>query len=216
MSGWWVADTLEHGGVVLLFSWAFWVISSIVLHELGHGVAAIRCGDRTPIESGHMTLNPLVHMGKWSLIAFAVIGIAWGAMPVNPARFRRGSDDALVAAAGPAVNLVLFAICVVLTVLTLILAPEKTANSMANIFFMGARLNIVLLVFNLLPIPPLDGSRILATYSHGYRRMLMNPQAGSWIMGAFFLIFFFGGQYLWPFADHISASAVGLLHSLFS
>jgi hypothetical protein len=87
-----------------------WVIGSIVLHELAHGWAAIRLGDTTPRDLGHMTWNPLVHMGGFSLVVFAVIGIAWGMMPVDPSRLRGRYGDALVALAGPAMNIVLAAV----------------------------------------------------------------------------------------------------------
>ena len=69
---WWVHSAYESGGIVLLFSWAFWVIFSIVLHELSHGWAAIANGDNTPRELGHMTMNPVVHMGWMSLVFFAI------------------------------------------------------------------------------------------------------------------------------------------------
>lgn len=61
---------------------------SIVIHELAHGFAAISQGDRTPISQGHITLNPVVHMGWPSLIFLVIAGIAWGQMPVNPSKFR--------------------------------------------------------------------------------------------------------------------------------
>lgn len=95
----------------VLVSWVFWVIVSIVLHELGHGFTAIRAGDRTPIELGHMTPNPIVHMGRSSLIAFALFGFAWGAMPVNPSKFRGPYDRLKVSGAGPAVNVGLAVVC---------------------------------------------------------------------------------------------------------
>ena len=82
------------------------VVISICLHELGHGFAAIALGDRTPEETGHITLNPLVHMGPISLAMLAIVGISWGAMPVDPTRLRGRYAEALVALAGPAVNLV--------------------------------------------------------------------------------------------------------------
>ena len=88
MHGWWMADLWQQNPM-LLCSWVFWVILSICLHELGHGYAAIKCGDDTPRLSGHMTLNPIVHMGVPSLVMFAIVGIAWGMMPVDPSRFRR-------------------------------------------------------------------------------------------------------------------------------
>ncbi len=92
---------------VYYFSVVFCVTLSIVLHELGHGFAAIQQGDDTPIKTGHMTWNPLVHMGPMGLGLLCVVGIAFGVMPVNPRRFRDQYGDAFVAAAGPLVNAVL-------------------------------------------------------------------------------------------------------------
>lgn len=84
------------------------VIASVVLHELAHGFAAIQQGDRTPVTSGHMTLDPVVHMGQASLIMLCVVGLAWGQMPVRPAHFRnRKWGEAIVSGAGPATNLAL-------------------------------------------------------------------------------------------------------------
>ena len=86
--------------VVLSTCLVFSIVVSVVLHELAHGVAAIWQGARTPIELGHMTLNPMVHMGGMSLVAAFVIGMAWGAMPVTPHRFRHGRlGDVLVSLA---------------------------------------------------------------------------------------------------------------------
>jgi len=61
---WWVIQVLDSFGPAFLASWIVWVIGSITLHELAHGWAAIWQGDRTPVLTGHMTWNPLVHMGK--------------------------------------------------------------------------------------------------------------------------------------------------------
>src|SRR5579862_344316 len=83
------------------------VVVSICLHELAHGIVAIWLGDRTPIELGRITLNPLVHMGLPSLIVLLISGIAWGAMPVNERRLRGKYAPALVAAAGPAMNVLI-------------------------------------------------------------------------------------------------------------
>ena len=83
------------------------VIISIVLHELAHGWAAIWQGDDTPRIAGHMTPDPMVHMGGMSLLMLALVGMAFGAMPVNPRNFRSRYGDALVSAAGPAMNFLL-------------------------------------------------------------------------------------------------------------
>ena len=201
-SGWWGADYWQAGETVLLASWIIWVIVSICLHELGHGVAAIWEGDDTPRRTGHMTFNPLVHMGGYSLVAFLLIGFAWGLMPVNPNNFRhRRWGDAIVAAAGPAVNLILAA--VLLTAAGLVSAfilgaknPPEWGVNLQLFLATGGWLNLALLALNLLPIPPLDGSRILASFSDPYARLLMNPNAALFGLAAFMLLFWvtpFGG-----------------------
>src|SRR4051794_36782865 len=70
------------------FSVIIVVIVSVCLHELAHGFTAMALGDRTPEETGHITLNPHVHMGTTSLLMLAFTGLAWGAMPVDPTRMR--------------------------------------------------------------------------------------------------------------------------------
>jgi Zn-dependent protease len=131
------------------------LIISIVIHELAHGIAALSQGDDTPRQEGHMTLNPVVHMGYESLIFLCVAGIAWGSMPVSPHKFRHPRwSDILVSAAGPLSNLVLGTLCI-----TAIIATRRSALPMVSqdFLFMAARINMLLFLFNLLPIPPLDG-----------------------------------------------------------
>ena len=131
------------------------LIISIVIHELAHGIAALSQGDDTPRQEGHMTLNPVVHMGYESLIFLCVAGIAWGSMPVSPHKFRHPRwSDILVSAAGPLSNLVLGTLCI-----TTIIATRRSALPMVSQEFlsMAARINMLLFLFNLLPIPPLDG-----------------------------------------------------------
>ncbi len=204
---WWVHEVYSSLGMVALLSWVFWVLFSITLHELAHGWAAIWEGDSTPIETGHMTGNPVVHMGGFSLIVFALIGVAWGLMPVSPGRFRhRRWGDAIVAAAGPLMNLALAAVC--LTTLGLwmridpsmplpaIWAPDGAVSPLvpafqknAGLFLaFGGWLNLVLFALNLLPIPPLDGSRILAACSRTIRQLYHHPNAGLAGLVFFFLI----------------------------
>lgn len=131
------------------------LIISIVIHELAHGIAALSQGDDTPRQEGHMTLNPVVHMGYESLIFLCVAGIAWGSMPVSPHKFRHPRwSDILVSAAGPLSNLLLGTLCI-----TAIIATQQSALPMVSqeFLFMAARINMLLFLFNLLPIPPLDG-----------------------------------------------------------
>lgn len=221
MPNWWMADLWQQQpyGPVMLVSWVFWVIVSITLHELSHGWTAIRCGDRTPIETGHMTWNPVIHMGVPSLIMFAVTGITWGAMPVNPARFRGRYDDAKVALAGPAMNLFLALVCIIAYGVWVGAAGGRwfggvSANRVlfenTQVFLrVGAMLNIMLLLFNLLPVPPLDGSRILASIHSGYRRMLEGPNSAQVALGLFIVVFLFGGKYAFRAASEATSVATG-------
>lgn len=202
-TSWWVNDALANGGPFFLTAWVVWVIGSIVLHELGHGWAAIAHGDRTPIESGHMTWNPVVHMGWHSLLAFLILGIAWGQMPVNPTRMRGRHADAKVSFAGPLMNIGLAATSIILGGLWLALgsghivpsfqASPKVFLDVQRFFMLGAGLNLVLMALNLLPIPPLDGSRILASFSGRYRDFIYGPQGQMLvILGLVAAVFFIG------------------------
>lgn len=177
---WWVADAWRESPV-LLVSWVVWVIGSIVLHELAHGWAAIRQGDDTPIETGHMTWNPLVHMGGMSLIVFLIFGFCWGLMPVNPSRMRSRHSDAIVSASGPAMNFALALGAAILGAIWLRYAkasvdPEVFRN-FSLFFLVGSGINIFLGVFNLIPVPPLDGSRIIGSFFPAFGRLVNNPQA---------------------------------------
>jgi Zn-dependent protease len=199
---WWVHELYQDGRVVQLVAQIFWVILSITLHELAHGWAAIWQGDDTPRRLHRMTANPMVHMGGMSLIVFLLIGIAWGVMPVDPSRFRwRRRGRVFVAAAGPAMNLVLAFSCLSLLVAWLAVGPTETAayRGVAVFLFTGGSLNIVLAFLNLLPVPPLDGSTILGGLSWRAYQLYQNPQAVMFGMFILLVIFFATplGDFLW-------------------
>ena len=199
--GWWVHDLYQSGRIVVLVSWIFWVIFSISMHELAHGWAALWQGDQTPRRLGRMTLNPLVHMGGMSLLVFAVIGIAWGAMPVDPSRFRWGRRGrVVVSAAGPAMNLLLAVAALTLLVGWLAVGPSggNFRSNLATFLYTGGWLNILLAFFNLLPIPPLDGSSILSGLSFRAYRFYQQPQAvmiGMFVLLAVFFMTPIGGAF---------------------
>ncbi len=188
-------DPFFFGSVVIT------VVVSIVLHELAHGWAAIRQGDDTPIRLGHMTLNPVVHMGWFSLILLATVGIAYGQMPVNPSRFRSRYGDALVAVAGPVTNLLLAVVA--LTGLGLWMRVSGVAEgpgwttfqiNLQDFLWCFGYINVALAVFNMLPIPPLDGSAILANFVPAYKQWASDPQyQGAFMIGLLFLLFAIDG-----------------------
>jgi len=149
------------------------VIVSVVLHELAHGFAALSQGDRTPISSGHITLNPVVHMGWPSLIFLCIVGLAWGQMPVRPARFRDAKwGEAIVAGAGPAMNMVLALLA--MGILNLVRQP-----ALLRAFYLAASINWQLFFLNLLPVPPLDGFKVFSELVPGLRSLERYPQAAA-------------------------------------
>lgn len=189
------------------------VVFSICLHELAHGLAAVRLGDRTPIETGHMTLNPLVHMGVHSILAMLIMGIAWGAMPVNERRLRGRLAPALVAAAGPAMN----ALLAIITLTSLGLwhrfaefggeVPDQVNNAWYLLWIFGY-MNVVLLLFNLIPIPPLDGSRILMNFNQAYRNAILGIRSAGAIMLVAMLA---AGYFISPVANRIAEAYLSLI-----
>ncbi|MEM7263700.1 MAG: site-2 protease family protein [Planctomycetota bacterium] len=202
--GWWVADYLQGHpqGAFIVVAWIFWVLLSISLHELAHGWAAIWEGDDTPVRTGHMTWNPVVHMGMMSIVVFLLVGIAWGLMPVNPHKFRHGrKGDALVAAAGPLMNLLIALIAASILVVVSGTMDESTTRDKLILFFhRGAVLNVVLFLLNLIPIPPLDGSRILAGFSRKAEDLYRHPEVAQYSMFALIAVFWFGGGALFTAA----------------
>lgn len=215
---WWVTDYLEHAGKVYLLSHVLWVIASIVLHELGHAWMAVRSGDRTPQATGHMTLNPVVHMGVQGLVLFALCGIAFGATPVNPRNFRGRYDEAKVSFAGPAVNLLLALLCAVLQAIWIGLHPDGGSHVAGNIAIflqLGLELNVVLFLLNLLPIPPLDGGHILATFVPEVRRWFSDPRNGMIFMILFLVVFFRLSSQIWDVARTVSDRMVETFLRLF-
>jgi len=183
------------------------VVISIVLHELAHGWAAIWQGDDTPIRRGHMNVNPLVHMGGFSLILLFLVGFSYGQMPVNPSRFKGRYGDAIVSLAGPAMNLLLALLGLTVLGLWQQMGSESLSQSQINaqhfLWFFG-RTNIMLCLFNLIPIPPLDGSSILATFNKDYARFTSDPSKQQVMMFLFMGAIFLGGGVLRDFSVHVS------------
>lgn len=217
MASWWVTGALDQPhGPVILGSWVLWVIGSICLHELGHGIAAIRVGDNTPLYTGHMTFNPLVHMGATSLICFALFGFTWGLMPVDPSRFRGRYAEAIVAGAGPMVNVILAILCVFGAATWIVYgsgAPSHIYTNVRIFLTIGAMINVMGVLFNLIPVPPLDGARILGNFVPSYERLFMGEKAGAIGLVALIAIFFFGGR-LWGVAGDASRSSIMALVKL--
>lgn len=160
-----------------------------------HAYIALKNGDPTAADHGHLTLNPFKQMGLWSLITFCLIGIAWGQVPVNRANLRSRKARLAVDFAGVAANLILSAIFLVLLVLMCKIASNEEFAQ--GILFFGASINLVLFVINLFPVPGFDGWNVLTEFR--------KPQVSSELVnGIFFImvvILFFGINYIQTAAD---------------
>jgi Zn-dependent protease len=147
------------------------LLFALTLHEFAHGFVAYRLGDPTARDAGRLTLNPLKHLDPLGTIAFFFIKFGWAKpVPVNPRYFQDPKKDMLwVALAGPATNLALALISALLTKTLWVLAKVLPYSAGAEAFLVPLNgmlmasvwINLVLCIFNFLPIPPLDGSRIL-------------------------------------------------------
>ena len=147
------------------------LLLALTLHEYAHGYVAYRLGDPTARDAGRLTLNPLSHLDPIGTIAFFFIKFGWAKpVPVNPMYFKNPRQDMLwVALAGPVTNLVLAITRAVLlkalistaTVIPYSTMLEAILVPLYNMLVASVWINLVLCIFNFLPIPPLDGGRIL-------------------------------------------------------
>ncbi|HEV8373191.1 MAG TPA: site-2 protease family protein [Actinomycetota bacterium] len=143
------------------------VVLGITFHEFSHAAVATLQGDQTARSQGRLTLNPIAHLDPLGSIALILAGIGWGRpVPFNPMRLRsRRVGAALVGLAGPAANFVLaLAAAIGVRVLFSTGTGAFEVNFSLILLDMLVTLNVVLGVFNLLPIPPLDGSRLLSIF----------------------------------------------------
>lgn len=147
----------------LFVLWVLAIVFGITVHEFGHALAAFLQGDLTARALGRLTLNPLAHLDPFGFLMLLFAGFGWGKpTPYDPnnLRFRRWGS-ALVGLAGPAVNLlflVIFGFAFRLIVQTGHLGEE---NLLVQFLLLLIVINLVLMLFNLIPVPPLDGSKVL-------------------------------------------------------
>ena len=169
------------------------VLASLTFHELAHAWVAWRLGDPTAKSEGRLTLNPIAHLDPFGAAMFVLTYVlanfpfGWAKpVPVDPRNFRRPKEGmALVGAAGPFTNFMLALVCI--AALAHIGMSERAHNALELAYFV----NVILGLFNLLPIPPLDGSRIVGALMDNatYARWIALDQIGMLIVFGLFFLF---------------------------
>ena len=170
------------------------IVIGLSMHEFAHAAVAYKLGDNTPKLQGRVTINPMAHIDWVGLVALFFCGFGWGQpVQINPYNFKnRRRDELLVAVAGVAMNLVIAALFTVVAKLVFVatgpawLSGTTLGSGILKILIYIVKINIVLMIFNLIPVPPLDGFNIIAnifgfaqteTYWRIYRY-------GNWILVA--------------------------------
>ncbi|MCL2081462.1 MAG: site-2 protease family protein [Oscillospiraceae bacterium] len=154
-------------------------LCAIMFHEVSHGFAAYKLGDMTAKERGRLTLNPLKHIDWFGLLMLIIAGFGWAKPVPVDMRFLRNPrrDMAIIAFAGPAMNFLLALVCMLAyAALVFFEAPPL----LARFFIVCTVINIGLGIFNLFPIPPLDGSKMLGIFlpEHVHMKVLRFERYG--------------------------------------
>ena len=190
------------------------LLFSVIAHEIAHGFAALKQGDRTALEAGRLSWNPVRHIDPFLTILLPLIMFSGSSMigrsvifggakpvPVDPRNYRHiRRGDIIVSLAGVATNLLIALLCAALIPVTGMLASlmpllEETLGIIQAMLWYGVMLNFSLIFFNLLPIPPLDGSHVMK-YLLPRPLALRYVQLGRYGLLALFLLLFMGDKVL--------------------
>ena len=185
------------------------VIFSVCLHEFMHAYVALKMGDPTAADHGHLTMNPFKQMGLISLLMLMFLGLAWGQVPVNLYYLNTRKKRIAVALAGVSANLFLFFAFTLLGYLSYVLAHNNYA---AQMLLYGAMLNVVLLIINLLPVPGFDGFKVVSEFI-----TIRSQQAAERANIACFvvmLLLFMGINYIYALAQNAVAFLLQILGAL--
>lgn len=186
----WLAQ-LDWEYLLIMVITAVSALLCITVHETCHGLAAYALGDPTAKQAGRLTLNPLKHLDLFGLVMLLTVRFGWAKpVPVDMRRFRRPRlGMAMVSLAGPVSNVVLAWICTMLYAVAVFysnLTGSPVAYYLGLFFYYTITLSAGLAVFNLLPVPPLDGSKVLFSFlpPKWYLWLMRHERWGSLILMA--------------------------------
>lgn len=205
-------------GILRLGVTIFVVFCILPIHEYAHALIADKLGDSTARLSGRMTINPMAHLNIWGSLMIILVGFGYAKpVPINMNNFKNPKKGmAIVALAGPVSNLILAVIFILLSIIFQLLVSVGTELGYAINLFLSyvAMININLALFNLIPIPPLDGSRILNAVlpDRAYYKLM---QYERYIMiGLFLLMVMPRFNFIWSGLSYLSGAIYNGLFNL--
>lgn len=189
------------------------ILLALTVHEMAHAYVAYLHGDPTASREGRITLNPLKHLDPVGTLLLLLTGFGWAKpVPINPFYFRgdRNRGVFFTSLAGPGANLILSFLAVLM--IKVLLVVGITSSYLIVFFKLLALINIGLGLFNLLPVPPLDGSKILASLLPPERRYIVYEMERYGFL-ILILLLYFGGDIIGPlrtFLYNLELALVGL------
>jgi len=202
----WLIDTLI---------WLPAILIALTFHEFAHGFVADRLGDRTPFQQGRLTLNPLPHIDWIGFLMLLIFKFGWAKpVQVDPRNFTNVSQKKgmmLVSLAGPGMNILLALVSMVLLKLIIPYQGSSWGTLLVPLLIPLVYINLILAAFNLLPVPPLDGSKILAGMlpDSGAQLVYSLEQYGPLIL-LLLIVTNMVGKIIWPLVNLL----YGMLNAL--
>lgn len=210
-------DIFSKEGLISFLYFLPALLLSLSIHEFGHAIVAYKLGDRSQQERGRLTLSPFAHIDPIGFIFIALFGFGWGKpVMVDDRCFeKRGKGNMLVALAGPMFNLALaFVITIVVKLLMMtgiynVLEPVgEVGKIISTILFTTIEFNVIFAVFNLIPIPPFDGSKVLYYFlPYNAKKWMDKIEQYSFIL---LLIFLFTDLYVYLIAPAYAVVSIAL------
>lgn len=201
------------------------VIIAITFHEFAHAFATDKLGDDTPRNQGRLTLNPLAHIDPFGFLMLIFVHFGWGKpVEINPRNFKRNrsmsAQEAIVALAGPLMNLILAIVLTIILFAIVTFAPGFVLTTVGYLILIALRMaisvNIGLGVFNLVPLPPLDGSKILMHFlPYNAKNWFINNQQLFYVIFLVLWVTNLVSYIISPVINGVSTGIYWLVSSLF-